>query len=305
MRPKRIICSREVHVSSYLEMIHFGVIKGLKSINSFKPNSLTILFRLHYQYACALFIGFCLIISSKQLSDSIDCFDSSKMPRDIIDNYCLLHGTFTIESNKTLRRNGNEISHVGVERYSGKQQVINHTYYQWTGIFMLIQAFFMYIPYIYLINSGSKHKDNQVEDNEGKDDVKRTLFFAEMMNLVSVGIQILLLDKFLNKQFFNYGFRYLHYLNEDNAVFPNVFPKMTKCTINFYGASGDVAKMDTVCLLLYNNVNEKFYLAIWFICYSLFVADLIRILYLIAKFAYLKHPCNRITNFYEKVTMKC
>lgn len=264
-------------------MIHFGLVKGLKTVNSFKPNNLGLLFRLHYQYACAILIGFCLIICSKQLSDSIDCFDSAKYPRDVIDNYCLLHGTFTTVTNNTFVE-GKQISHHGIGRYTGNESVISHQYYQWTGMAMMTIALIMYIPYMICqqlaIGAEAKEENRRIIEEASHDiSVKSKLvILPEVLNTISILLQFWILNSLLNYQFKNYGFHFLNFYFSE-AAFPDIFPRVTKCTIRIYGNSGDVGKLDSVCLLLYNNVNEKLFLIIWFMFAMLLVCDIISILY--------------------------
>ena len=43
-----------------------------------------------------------------------------------------------------------------------------------------------------------------------------------------------------------------------------VFPLMTKCNFFKYGASGTIEKLDALCLLPINILNEKIYIFFWF-----------------------------------------
>ena len=43
-----------------------------------------------------------------------------------------------------------------------------------------------------------------------------------------------------------------------------VFPRVTKCTFHKYGASGTIQKMDALCVLGLNIINEKIYIMLWF-----------------------------------------
>ncbi len=43
-----------------------------------------------------------------------------------------------------------------------------------------------------------------------------------------------------------------------------IFPRMTKCTFHKFGATGEVEKLDALCILPLNIVNEKIYIFIWF-----------------------------------------
>merc|ERR1711992_428594 len=43
-----------------------------------------------------------------------------------------------------------------------------------------------------------------------------------------------------------------------------VFPRVTKCTFHKYGASGTIQKLDALCVLGLNIINEKIYITLWF-----------------------------------------
>ena len=43
-----------------------------------------------------------------------------------------------------------------------------------------------------------------------------------------------------------------------------MFPKVTKCTFHKFGPSGTVQKIDGLCVLPLNIVNEKIYVFLWF-----------------------------------------
>ena len=43
-----------------------------------------------------------------------------------------------------------------------------------------------------------------------------------------------------------------------------VFPRVTKCTFHKYGSSGTIMKLDALCVLGLNIINEKIYITLWF-----------------------------------------
>ncbi len=43
-----------------------------------------------------------------------------------------------------------------------------------------------------------------------------------------------------------------------------VFPRMTKCTFHKYGSSGTIQRLDALCVLGMNVMNEKIYIFLWF-----------------------------------------
>jgi len=63
-----------------------------------------------------------------------------------------------------------------------------------------------------------------------------------------------------------------------------VFPRVTKCTFHKYGSSGTVMKLDALCVLGLNIINEKIYITLWFwfvilailtACYTVYIVALI------------------------------
>jgi hypothetical protein len=43
-----------------------------------------------------------------------------------------------------------------------------------------------------------------------------------------------------------------------------IFPKVTKCTFNFYGPSGTLQSRDGLCALPLNILNDKIFVFLWF-----------------------------------------
>ena len=55
-------------------------------------------------------------------------------------------------------------------------------------------------------------------------------------------------------------------MDQENRVdpMPRVFPRMTKCTFHKYGGSGTIQRLDALCVLGMNILNEKIYIFLWF-----------------------------------------
>lgn len=43
-----------------------------------------------------------------------------------------------------------------------------------------------------------------------------------------------------------------------------IFPRMTKCIFYKYGGSGTIQRIDSLCVLSMNILNEKIYIFLWF-----------------------------------------
>lgn len=86
--------------------------------------------------------------------------------------------------------------------------------------------------------------------------------------LVNVIAQIFLTDAFLGGEFSKFGTQVLHFHNmePEDRVDPmsRVFPRMTKCIFYKYGGSGTIQRIDSLCVLSMNIINEKVYIFLWF-----------------------------------------
>lgn len=180
---------------------------------------------------------------------------------------------------------GFEIAAPGIEQYKEfveeakheKDEVISHSYYQWVGMVLFLQALCFYVPHMLwkvwekervkkIINDLNKiilkqdAKDSSQEKlvnylmkNKGKNNAYAFRYFlCELLNLLNIIVQMVFVNAFLGGEFANYGLDVLKFIDSDPAVridpMAKVFPKMTKCTFRKFGPSGDVQKY--VCLYL-------------------------------------------------------
>lgn len=76
------------------------------------------------------------------------------------------------------------------------------------------------------------------------------------------------MDTFLGGAFLTYGTDVLKFsnMNQEQRTDPmiEVFPRVTKCTFHKFGASGTIQKLDALCVLALNILNEKIYIFLWF-----------------------------------------
>ena len=100
---------------------------------------------------------------------------------------------------------------------------------------------------------------------------------CEALNFAVVVIVWTQTDYFLNGTFSSYGsdfYTHFHALITDGTNAPggtdgtnpmeSVFPKVTKCTFHTFGFSGTQQKVDGLCVLMLNIINEKVYYFLWF-----------------------------------------
>lgn len=274
----------------------FDVFGSLRSL--FKVDTTCIdnnVFRLHYKATVIVLVACSLIVTSRQyIGDPISCIIPDGIPDKVVNQYCWIHGTFSVVDAFSMKV-GEQVPYPGVmnsQNTQGKERVY-HSYYQWVCFMLFFQAALFYVPrYIWKVSEGGKMKalnlglDNPIISEGSKNEKKKllseylannmhehTLYVAvfivcEVLNFINVVGQIYFMDLFLGGEFTTYGPSVIQYSNMDqeDRIDPmiTVFPRLTKCTFHAFGASGDVQRFDSLCVLPLNIVNEKVYIFLWF-----------------------------------------
>ena len=92
--------------------------------------------------------------------------------------------------------------------------------------------------------------------------------FCDLLNFVNVIGQMYFVNFFLGGVFMTYGTDVINFMSMEDAdrsdPMMEVFPRVTKCTFHKYGASGTIQKLDALCVLGLNIINEKIYITLWF-----------------------------------------
>ncbi|XP_025421571.1 innexin inx2-like [Sipha flava] len=277
----------------------FGSVKGLLKIDDVCIDNN--IFRLHYKATVIILVAFSLLVTARQyIGDPIDCIVDD-VPLSIMDTYCWIYSTFTLPD-RVNGRVGQDVVQPGVRSHvDGEDEVKYHKYYQWVCFVLLFQAMFFYLPrYMWKSWEGGRVKmlildlNCPIISEECKADRKKLLvdyfstnlhlqnfyanrfFLCEFLNFVNVIAQICFMDHFLDGEFSTYGTDVLKFTEmepeERGDPMARVFPKVTKCTFHKYGPSGSIQKLDGLCVLPLNIVNEKIYVFLWF--WFLFVAAL-------------------------------
>jgi len=276
-----------------------------------KPQSCIIdnhVFRLHYKFSVVILIAFSLMVTARQyFGDPIDCISKDDIPNKLLDTYCWIHTTFSLED-AWFKQVGVEVPYPGVDKSEPGSKKIYHAYYQWVCFVLFFQALFFYVPrYIWKAAEGGRMKslllglDNPIMDEDSKKKSRNLLVgyllrnkdshnysfwlycIAEVLNLVNVITQMIMMNRFLGGEFSSYGWKVLSFTEWDWSVrydpMIKVFPRLTKCTFHRYGSSGDVQKHDAMCLLSLNIINEKIYIFLWFWFCFLFIITTIALVY--------------------------
>ncbi|XP_064538599.1 innexin inx5 [Drosophila montana] len=182
----------------------------------------------------------------------------------------------------------------------GQTQRVYLRYYQWVIILLLFQSFVFYFPScLWKVWEGQRLKQLCSEVGEAllSDQTYNTRLrllvkyfttdyedmhycymakyvFCELLNFLISILNILALEVFLN----GFWSKYLHALatiplydwDRWNHISSRVFPKIAKCEVLKYGASGTASIMDNLCILPLNILNEKIFVCLW--CWFLLMA---------------------------------
>jgi hypothetical protein len=260
-----------------------------------------------------------MVTARQYFGDPIDCISRDDIPANLLDTYCWIHTTFSVES-AWFKKVGVEVPYPGVDKYShhmnakeitGKDDEgkrIYHAYYQWVCFVLFFQALLFYVPrYLWKAAEGGKIRNlilglnNPVMDEDKKNANRKLLVeylarnrgthstsfiiysITELLNFLNVIFQMYIMDRFLGGEFSDYGWKVLQFTEWDWSVrydpMIRVFPRLTKCTFHRYGSSGDVQRHDAMCILPINIINEKIYVFLWFWFYFLAVASLVAVVY--------------------------
>lgn len=289
-------------------MMH--ILDSIKSILKVKKVNIdNIIFCQHYETSVIVLIVFSLFITIKQyIGNPIDCMIED-IPKNIINSYCWIHGTYIV-SNKINGKIGYDVIQPGVTNYinDGQNKIKYYAYYQWIGFMLLFQALLFYIPfYLWKMWEGGRIKMLSTDLNipilnadyrrERKLAVITYLYenlhhhnvylfrfiFCELLNLMNIIAQILFIDYFLDGEFRTYGIEVLKFIqmNPETRIDPmaRIFPKVTKCSFLKYGPSGSVQFLDGLCVLPLNMINEKTFIFLWFWLLILGFFSVVAILY--------------------------
>ncbi|XP_072398332.1 innexin shaking-B isoform X1 [Diabrotica undecimpunctata] len=269
-----------------------GVYQLTQTINGYTIDSS--IFRLNTNATVILLITFSLAVTTRQyVGHAIDCLHARDIPEEVLNTYCWIHSTFTVVQEASKRHQQNDqLSLSGIET-TGKRAIRQIKYYQWVEFFLFLQAILFYTPrWLWKSWEGGKihalmmDLDVAVCTEIEKKQKKKLMidylwenlryhnwwaykyYFCEILSLINVIGQMFLMNRFFDGAFLMFGFEVLSFINSDqeDRIDPmiQVFPRMTKCTFQKYGVSGEQEKHDALCILPLNVVNEKIYIFLWF-----------------------------------------
>jgi len=164
-----------------------------------------------------------------------------------------------------------------------------HSYYQWVPLVLFLQALVFSLPHAlwsYMENGfleGCLKSLYQGVDKHREDNIKSLARYlsqrfnslqiwaygylgTEILNAANVICNFIFIDYFLGGQFLEYGLKVHKGYREkqEREVAEHFFPKLTKCDFYKYGASGTIQKIDALCLMALNVINDKIFTFLWF-----------------------------------------
>lgn len=230
------------------------------------------------------------VFAKELLGDHIRCIrysgEDSIMSEPTFNSYCYISSTFTLPE-----RNPSH-PHPGVGPATTTSEFIFHSYYQWIPYLLFIQAMSFYVPYVCYkfshdgrIDRLLQNLQNVIPFHETRDDKlgdihiylqdyygshgfwALKLVLSDFLNLVNIVFNLVIMQWYLGSNFLSYGVRIISHLagETDEGVdpFDQIFPKMTKCTLEMYGPSGSIQNLDGLCVLPINVLNEKIFFILW------------------------------------------
>jgi hypothetical protein len=226
----------------------------------------------------------------------INCIadQSGPVSRDVVENHCLMTGAKTIYRTETNPYKHNEplfpypgIAPITNVKESGFE-VKFHQFYKFTPMVLFGLSLLFYCPHFlwktleggrfhnlkqelgwrHLLSSEDRQEQTTLAVNHLLDSRGRTntlycfVFFSlEYLNLILSTSALITINLIFDNQFVNYGFGnlYLPFLKQQIPRYDaldRLFPKVAKCDLEIFGPTGTLQKVDALCFLYQNFLNE-------------------------------------------------
>jgi len=284
-----------------------SVVAALSEVKKFlqvksKADVSTLIFKLH-RITAALLIACSILTTFRQnFGNNIHCMlGGGSIPLPMFESYCFMSGTYTLPlvlSNITS-------AHPGVSTGIGggvEDGTVFHNYYQWVGLLFAIQAALFYLPWgLWKMVEGGKV--GKLLAKVSRDPLTETpvteqvaslgdfllshggwfnssavkLLFYQALSLLLTVSQLYAMDLVLGNEFLNLGSNILD-LELLTRNLTKVFPIVVKCSMTYFGPSGNLVNNSGLCTLPVNIINEKLYLVLWVWCLALAMVSLLSLL---------------------------
>jgi len=239
------------------------VISNYFDINKISVDNWT--FKLYYKYSTMMFIFIAMIVNYQQFFGAPILCDAGHAAAGInpvaLDTYCWMFSTFHVGGTYS-----GQCSAIKGELEVGldEPQLVYNSYYQWIPLYLFVTAVVFHIPrMVWLYFEGGLMKYFS-KGATGRDipekDAKKEKLLEYFRNCVS-------------HKYLTYGWDYLIYHTslspgEQSASWnPNpgcaTFPRMASCNYYRYGPAGAQEKINVLCVLALNIINDKVFAVIW------------------------------------------
>ncbi|GBM83503.1 Innexin inx2 [Araneus ventricosus] len=286
-------------VSSLKNLLGYWALRATRSSGSVD----NWIFALHYKFTSAILIICSITVAIHQfLLNPIRC-TSSNYPSNVLDTFCWMLKTFSLPF--AWSETDNALSPGKLD-----ESQVYHAYYQWIYFVLFVQAITFYVPghfwksmergRIKKLTSGLGLDYPAIPEETKRINTKlivkyilsslhhngRYFFYftaAEIMNFINVVGQVYLIDNAFGGEFTTYGLKvigfseWVPYKRYDPMV--KIFPRLVKCTLHQFGASGAVQRHDAMCALPINEVSEKIYIFLWFWLFILAILSGLALVY--------------------------
>lgn len=259
-----------------------------------------IFFCFHYKLTVLLLFAFSILFTLRRyFGEHISCqFDDYKSGE--LNTYCFRGGTYVRDEIPKHVEVGGE--------HTMDDQVRYCRYYGWVATVLLLQACCFYIPrYLWEACEGGRIEalsngitspilDDDVVENGAERLSKYFLanfhthnryayqyFACELLNLINVIGQIFFMHRFIGEgyQFYGLYFLFLDRNDMENRI-GQLFPIKTICGFEKYSRTGVKEKVEGVCLLTINMLNEYAYAFLWLWMHFVAIISILLIIHRVA-----------------------
>jgi len=286
----------------------FGAVKNLLCPKSKGADITTNLF-LVSRYMGIAFVIFSILTCSKQFFGEPLLCKPAVLPPNIFNQYCFMTGTKTWKADTRTEHLAASEAHKGVHASptdKAKATVVVHDYYQWVPFILFFMAILCYLPYrawkaveggklSKLLVKISNDPLTEVPLNEQVEGISRFLssnpgwydcyarkkIFCEVAVLISAVFQMYMLDLVFDGQFFGLGSAFMN-VNaswEHYRVIEEIFPLATSCAMAYTGPAGAPIKDSGMCVMSINILNQKIFLAVWYMLLFMIICASIKVLF--------------------------
>lgn len=273
-------------------------------------------FKLSYRWSFGLcLLGSILCAATTYIGTPIICDHKDVPSESLASQFCWLHGSYHIPA--IFQKEERFGCFADPENHKKDGDADRTTaYYQWVVFVLVLNGILFALPrQIWKILEGGLISEFGKEakstfiiaDEEKMDSIvkqyvkyfnvlkhKNDRYFAEFVLCEFLNFAVLIMNFcitniFLGKEFMTYGSDVLAHYQKDldvrrESVNPmcNVFPTIVSCDIKYVSASKQIQKINGLCILSQNIINEKVFLVLWFWYVILMVVTSIFFIYRIA-----------------------